>query len=45
MGLGKILGVYRLPWLLHLGREGLMGLWLVCWCGGVSLPWLASCWD
>lgn len=48
LGLGQILGVHRLALLpcllLHRGRMGLMGLGLVCWSRGVSLPLLPSCW-
>lgn len=51
LGLGQILGVlgmHRLALLpgllLHRGRVGLMGLGLVSWSRGVSLPLLASCW-
>lgn len=49
--LGQVLGVlgmHRLALLpcllLHRGRMGLMGLGLMRWSRGVSLPLLPSCW-
>lgn len=51
LGLGKVLrvlGMHRLALLpcllLHRDRMGLMGLGLVRWSRGVSLPLLPSCW-